>query len=91
MLLEKVLEKQLITEIKRLHGWCLKLWSISFTGLPDRMILLPGGKLRFVEVKREGKVPGPRQLWVHDKLRAMGFKVDWIDTKEKLKILIDDL
>lgn len=91
MILEKVLEKQLVAEIKQRGGWCLKLWSISFTGLPDRMILTPYGKVRFVEVKQEGKFPGMRQLWVHDKLREMGFKVDVIDTKEKLKILIDDL
>lgn len=91
MHLEKVLEKRLIREIEALHGWCLKLWSISFTGLPDRLILLPGARIRFVEVKHEGKEPSKRQTWVHNKLRTFGFKVYWISTEHHLKQFLDEL
>lgn len=89
--LEKVLEKQLIKTVESKNGWCLKLWSISFTGLPDRLILLPGARIYFVEVKREGKKPNERQTWVHDKLRKFGFKVYWISTKEQLKTFLDEI
>lgn len=88
---EKVLEKRLIKKIEQLGGWCLKLWSISFTGLPDRMILLPGARIYFVEVKRIGQEPNLRQKWVHGKLRAFGFKVYWISTEEHLNNFLDEL
>lgn len=89
--MEKTLEAALIRLIQQQHGWCLKLWSVSFTGLPDRIVLLPGAKIRFVEVKSEGKKPNKRQAWVHNKLRSFGFKVYWIDTNDKLKTFIDEL
>lgn len=88
---EKVLEKSLKTAIEKLGGWCLKLWSISFTGLPDRMILLPGARIYFVELKSEGEKPNPRQTWVHNKLRTFGFKVYWIDTNDKLKNFLNEI
>lgn len=88
---EKILEKQLIIEIKQKNGWCLKLWSISFTGLPDRLILLPEARIYFVELKSKGKKPTPRQMWVHERLRQFGFKVYWIDTYIKLKNFINEI
>lgn len=41
---EKWLERQLVDIIKSLGGECLKLYTISVTGLPDRLALLPGGQ-----------------------------------------------
>lgn len=89
--LEKVLEKRLIRTIESLDGWCLKWWPISFTGLPDRIVLLPGAKIRFVEVKRVGHIPSERQRLVHKKLRAFGFKVYTISTEEHLNQFIREL
>lgn len=89
--LEKVLEKRLIRTIELLNGWCLKWWPVSFTGLPDRIVLLPGARIRFVEVKRVGHIPSERQKWVHKKLRAFGFKVYTISTEEHLNQFISEL
>ena len=86
---EKVLEKYLVSEVKSLGGWAVKLLSGLVTGLPDRLILLPGGVVAFVEVKTTGKKATPRQLIVHKKLRELGFRVEVLDSKEGINNFIN--
>lgn len=88
---EKVLEKYLVAEVKSIGGWAIKLLSGVVTGLPDRLILLPGGVVAFVEVKTTGKKASVRQLWVHDKLKALGFRVEVLDGKEGINNFINSL
>ena len=47
----------------------------GFTGVPDRMILLPGAYIIFVELKKPGKKERKRQLYVQGLLRKLGFEV----------------
>lgn len=82
---EAYIESRLKQAIERLGGLCIKLWALSFTGLPDRLILLPGGKVFFVETKHSEKNPRKRQLVVHQQLRSLGFMVFVIRTNEDLK------
>lgn len=82
---ESYIESRLREAVKRLDGLAIKLTSFSFTGLPDRLILLPGGKVFFVETKHSEKKPRPRQLIVHEQLRSLGFMVFVIRTNEDLK------
>ena len=86
---EKVLEKYLVSEVKSLGGWAVKLLSGLVTGLPDRLILLPGGVVAFVEVKTTGKKATPRQLIVHKKLTQLGFRVEVLDSKEGINNFIN--
>lgn len=86
---EKVLEKYLVSEVKSLGGWAVKLLSGLVTGLPDRLILLPGGVVAFVEVKTTGKKATPRQLIVHKKLMQLGFRVEVLDSKEGINNFIN--
>ena len=86
---EKVLEKYLIAEVKSLGGWAVKLLSGLVTGLPDRLCLLPGGVVAFVEVKTTGKKATPRQLIVHKKLMQLGFRVEVLDSKEGINNFIN--
>ena len=86
---EKVLEKYLVSEVKSLGGWAVKLLSGLVTGLPDRLCLLPGGVVAFVEVKTTGKKATPRQLIVHKKLRELGFRVEVLDSKEGINNFIN--
>ncbi len=54
---------------------CLKFVSPGYTGVPDRIILLPGGAVVFVELKRPGEQPRQRQLFVQAQIRKLGFTV----------------
>lgn len=82
--IEKKLEINLFKLVKKLKGYALKFFCMSFTGMPDRIILMPGGRLWFVEVKDTGKKPTPRQEFVIGWLRKLGFEVWIIDSEEKL-------
>ena len=79
---EKVIEAKLVAEVKKSGGMCIKLLCDQFSGLPDRMCLFPGGKIVFVELKSTGKKPRPLQIAIHNKFRALGFRVEVIDTIE---------
>lgn len=81
---EKLIEKKLREGVKKLKGEALKFFCMSFTGMPDRIVLMPGGRFWFVELKSTGKKPTPRQAVVHDWLRRLGFQVYVIDTQELL-------
>ena len=50
-MLEKDIEKILISEIKKLGGKAYKFISPGNSGVPDRIVVLPGGKIMFVELK----------------------------------------
>ena len=56
---EKYIEQQLARAVKIAGGICPKLVSPGTDGMPDRMILLPGCRIGFVEVKAPGKKPRP--------------------------------
>lgn len=88
---EKKLERTLNQEVKKLGGWSLKLLSTFVRGLPDRLILMPEGRVYFVEVKSEGKKPTTLQVLVHTRLEDLGFKVYVIDTTIKLNEFLKDI
>ena len=68
--------------------WEIKLLSTFVKGLPDRMILCRGGYVGFAEIKTTGKKPTKIQTYIHEKLRALGFKVFVIDDLESRDIAI---
>jgi len=82
---EKLLERKLSKGIEKLGGWSIKLLSTHITGLPDRLCLLPGGRLFFAEIKTTKQKPRKIQLWVHQKLRNLGFRVEIIDNSDFIK------
>lgn len=74
---EKDIERKLHKGVKELkHGaLCLKFESPGFSGVPDRIILLPGEKVIFVETKKPGKKERARQEYVQGLFRDLGFEV----------------
>lgn len=86
---EKVLERKLVEAIKALGGIALKLLSTLFAGLPDRLVLMPGERMWFVELKTTGKKVTLLQSVRHQALRKMGFKVYVIDNMESLNAFLD--
>lgn len=76
---ERILELKLVKETRKRGGMALKFVSPSFAGMPDRLVLLPHGKMAFVEVKAPGKKPRVLQEKRHGMLRALGFQVFVLD------------
>ncbi len=81
---EKSLERALVRAVSNLGGIALKFVSPGMAGVPDRLVLLPGGKLAFVEMKAPGKAPRPLQRLRHEQLRELGFRVYVVDGKGKI-------
>jgi hypothetical protein len=73
---ERDVERKYRKNIEAEGGLCLKLSSPGYSGLPDRMVLMPEGVIWFVEFKSKTGVLSPRQERVIEKLKAMGFRVD---------------
>lgn len=72
--LEKEIEGKLVKAVKAGRGLCLKWVCPGWAGVPDRILLLPGGRVFFVETKRpKGGVLSARQKWWRDTLHALGF------------------
>lgn len=86
---EKLVERKLVELTKINNGMCIKLLCNHILGLPDRLCLFPGGKLAFVELKTTGEKPKRIQLFMHKKLRALGFRVEVIDTVEGVIEFVD--
>jgi len=88
---EQEIEHQLVRAVKKMGGRAVKFMSPGFDGMPDRLVLLPGGKCGFVEVKAPGKKPRALQLVRHEMLKALGFKVYVLDSKEQIGESINDI
>ena len=88
---EKVVERKLVEAIKANGGMCIKLLCDQLTGLPDRMCLFPNHKIVFVETKTTGQKPKRIQLFMHKKLRALGFRVEVIDSIEGVEQFINSM
>lgn len=78
---ETRVEAKLTQVTKELKGWAIKLLP-SVSGLPDRLVLLPGGRVIFVELKSPTGTVAPHQTVVHNRLRALGFRVCVLSTPE---------
>ena len=72
---EKDIEQHLVQAVKRMGGLAPKFISPGLNGVPDRLILLPGGKLAFAELKAPGLIPRPLQQYRIGELRRLGFQV----------------
>ena len=94
--LEKEIESKLLALVKRHGGLCLKWVCPGWGGVPDRIILLPGGRIKFVETKRPkgGRYSALQDKW-RDWLIALGFHYYRIKDKGQLAdfelILLNEL
>ncbi len=59
---EKTIEQKFRAAVKAAGGLAVKFTSLGFDGVPDRLALLPDGKMAFVEVKAPGEKPHKREL-----------------------------
>lgn len=88
---EKQIEQKLIKAVKSEGGLALKFTSPGFDGVPDRLILLPGGRAAFTEVKAEGRKPRPLQERRKTQLEALGFPVYILDDEFQISWIISKI
>ena len=88
---EKTIEAHLVKQVKSQGGLCLKFISPSLDGVPDRIILLPNGKMAFAELKAPKKKMRPLQVKRKRQLEALGFKVYCIDNVEMMGGIISEI
>ena len=88
---ERDVERKLVNAVKAAGGICPKWVAPGFDGVPDRIVMFPGGKIAFVEVKAPGEKPRPLQRARHELLRRLGFKVFVLDNVEKIGGIIDEI
>jgi len=86
---EATIERALVKAVGRRGGWCLKFISPGCDGVPDRILLFPGGRVGFVEVKALGQKPRPLQLAVMERLKRLGFPVWVLDSMASIPEIIN--
>lgn len=88
---EKTIEIKLKNTVKSMGGIALKFISPGFDGMPDRLVLLPHGKLAFIELKAPGKRLRPLQEKRKKQLEALGFSVFCIDGTEQIGGILGEI
>lgn len=88
---EREIERQFALAVKKCGGICPKFVAPGYDGMPDRLVLLPDGKLAFVELKAPGKKPRKLQIARHRLLCKLGFKVYVLDDIDRIGEIIDDI
>lgn len=86
---EKDTEPYLCEQVRQLGGRAYKFISPGCAGVPDRIVILPGGHIFFVETKSEGRTSTALQRKIQRELRKLGCTVySDIDTKQKVNAIL---
>lgn len=84
MIRENLIERYLVKRVRELGGMAVKqIWQ-GRRGAPDRLVILPGGRMVFVECKAPGQKAKDHQLREHDRLRKLGVMVVVVDSKDAI-------
>ncbi|HGP0319200.1 MULTISPECIES: VRR-NUC domain-containing protein [Bacillales] len=90
-MLEKYIEKKLVAEVKKMEGIAAKFVSPGLDGMPDRIVLLPHGKMAFIELKAPGKKPRPLQIRRIRQLQKLGFTCYVIDDVQQIGGILSEI
>lgn len=88
---ESSIESRLRTEAAKRGGLALKFVSPGVDGVPDRLLLMPGGRCAFVELKAPGRTPGKQQMKRIGRLRKLGFRVYVVDDTAMIGGILDEI
>ena len=88
---EKTIEEKFKERAKKEGYLAWKFISIGNDGVPDRIVLMPGARVYFVEVKAPGKELRPLQRKRKRELERLGFKVFVLDAIEKIDEIIEEI
>ncbi|MEC5161686.1 MULTISPECIES: VRR-NUC domain-containing protein [unclassified Janthinobacterium] len=96
---ESTIEKRLVARVKQMGGEVRKVSWIGRRGAPDRLVMLPARRLTdaldcawcnpagvaiWIELKATGKTAEPHQAREHARMRAMGQRVEVVDSFERV-------
>ncbi len=90
-MLERQVEQALVREVRKHGGIAPKFTSPGTAGMPDRIVILPEGKVCFVELKAPGQKPRPIQTRQMDRLTQLGCMVRTIDHPNQIQELINEI
>ena len=88
---EKTIEQKLVHDVRLMGGLALKFVSPGFDGVPDRLVLLPDGKMAFVELKAPGKKLRPLQERRKRQLELLGFSVFCVSGIEQIGGVLSEI
>ena len=88
---EKQIEQKLVKAVKARGGLAPKFVSPGFDGVPDRIVLLPRGRIAFVELKAKGRKMRPLQVRRKRQLESLGFLVYCIDSPDQIGGILDEI
>ena len=88
---ESEIERKLVHEVRQMGGMAYKFVSPGNTGVPDRIVVMPGGVIIFVELKAEaGRLTNGQKRQI-SKLRGLGMKVVVIRGMVGLEDFLDEI
>lgn len=89
---ESTIEARLRKAVERAGGRCLKWVCPGHTGVPDRIIIMPGGRVYFAETKAPGEKERARQEYVQQRLRKLGCTVfSSVDSVERIGEVMQEI
>ena len=88
---EKTVEAKLVKAVKSMGGLAPKFISPGLDGVPDRLVLLPGGKMAFIELKAPGENLRPLQVRRKRQLESLGFLVYSMDRPEQIGVILSEI
>lgn len=88
---ESRIERQLANGVKALGGMTFKFISPGMAGVPDRIVILPGGTVHFVELKAQGNIASRQQLRRIYKMQELGATVMILTGREQVAHYLDNL
>ena len=88
---EKIVEEHLVKAVRLMGSRALKFVSPGFDGVPDRLLLLPNGRMAFAELKAPGKQLRPLQKRRKSQLETLGFRVYVIDNTDQIGGVLSEL
>ena len=88
---ESSVEKKLSGMLRKRGALCLKFTSPGHPGVPDRIVVLPDGRIFFVELKASGGVLSPLQRWQIEQLRSMGADVRILRGEDQVQAFVEEV
>ncbi|MBA4541962.1 VRR-NUC domain-containing protein [Thermoactinomyces daqus] len=86
---ERQIEQRLKREVEKRGGLALKFAPLGWAGAPDRIVLMPGGRIAFIELKAPGGKVRPLQQKRLSQLRALGFQTEVIASIDQIEAFLE--